>query len=130
MSQRVAAVIPARNEEEFIDKALATLFDQYTRPDKVIVVNDGSTDRTAGVASAAGAKVVDMPDRGYNVHGMPVLAGVINRGLQQLQDGGYDNDNDYVLVLGADHILPQNYITTILDAMTADLEIMRVITPV
>lgn len=120
MSQRVAAVIPARNEENFIGKTLAALFDQYTRPDKVIIVNDGSTDRTADIASAAGAKVVDMPDRGYNVHGTPVLAGVINRGLQELQGCGYNNDRDYVLVLGADHILPQNYVTAVLDAMTAD----------
>lgn len=120
MSQRVAAVIPARNEENFIDKTLAALFDQHTRPGKVIVVNDGSTDRTADVASAAGAEVVDMPDRGYNVQGMPVLAGVINRGLQRLQARGYGNADDYVLILGADHILPPNYITAVLDAMAAD----------
>jgi glycosyltransferase involved in cell wall biosynthesis len=120
MSQRVAVVIPARNEENFIDKTLVAVFNQYTRPDKVIVVDDGSTDKTADIASAAGAVVVDMPDRGYNVHGMPVLAGVINRGLQQIQDRGYDNDNDYVLVLGADHILPQNYVTTVLDEMVED----------
>lgn len=120
MSQRVAAVVPARNEENFIGKTLAALFDQHTRPSKVIVVNDGSTDRTANIASAAGAEVVDMPDRGYNVHGTPVLAGVINRGLQRLQTRGYGNDGDYVLILGADHVLPPNYITAILDPMAAD----------
>jgi glycosyltransferase involved in cell wall biosynthesis len=120
VSQRVAVVIPARNEENFIDKTLAALFAQYTRPDRVIVVNDGSTDKTADIASAAGAEVVSMPDRGYNVLGTPVLAGVINRGLQQLDERGYDSDSDYILVLGADHILPPNYITTILDAMAAD----------
>jgi len=120
VTQRVAAIMPARNEENFIGKTLAALFDQHTRPSKVIVVNDGSTDRTADIASAAGAEVVDMPDRGYNVQGMPVLAGVINRGLQQLQARGYGNDGDYVLILGADHVLPPNYITAVLDAMAAD----------
>lgn len=120
MSQRVAAIIPARNEENFIGRTLAALFDQYTRPSKVIVVNDGSTDKTADIASAAGAEVVDMPDRGYNVQGMPVLAGVINRGLKRLETRGYGNDSDYVLILGADHILPPNYTTAILDAMAAD----------
>lgn len=120
MSQRVAAIIPARNEENFIGRTLAALFDQYTRPSKVIVVNDGSTDKTADIASAAGAEVVDMPDRGYNVQGMPVLAGVINRGLERLETRGYGNDSDYVLILGADHILPPNYTTAMLDAMAAD----------
>ena len=123
MSQRIAAVIPARNEEIFIGKTLAALFDQDTRPSKVIVVNDGSTDRTAYVASAAGAEVVDMPDRGYNVLGTPVLAGVINRGLARLQALEYVQDSDYVLVLGADHVLPKDYITTLMDAMAADRSI-------
>jgi glycosyltransferase involved in cell wall biosynthesis len=118
--QRVAAIIPARNEENFIGKALAALFDQNTRPGRVIVVNDGSTDRTADVAAAAGAEVLDMPDRGYNVQGTPVLAGVINRGLQRLQERGYGSEGDYVLILGADHILPPDYMTRILDAMAAD----------
>jgi glycosyltransferase involved in cell wall biosynthesis len=120
VSQRVAAIIPARNEENFIGRTLAALFDQHTRPSKVIVVNDGSTDRTAEIASVAGAEVVDMPDRGYNVQGMPVLAGVINRGLERLEARGYGNDNDHVLILGADHTLPPNYLTAILDAMAAD----------
>jgi glycosyltransferase involved in cell wall biosynthesis len=120
VNQRVAAVIPARNEENFIGKTLAALFDQHTRPSRVVVVNDGSTDKTAAIANAAGAEVVDMPDRGYNVQGTPVLAGVINRGLQRLQERGYGNDGDYVLILGADHILPPHYLTAALDAMTVD----------
>ena len=122
MSQRVAVVIPARNEENFIGKTLAALTDQYTKPSKVIVVNDGSIDRTAEIASATGAEVIDMPDRGYNVLGTPVLAGVINRGLQQLHN--YEGDDDYILILGADHILPPNYITTVLEAMAADKKLV------
>jgi cellulose synthase/poly-beta-1,6-N-acetylglucosamine synthase-like glycosyltransferase len=116
VNPRVAAVIPARNEENFIGKTLAALFGQNSRPSKVIVVNDGSTDRTADIASAAGAEVVDMPDRGYNVLGTPILAGVINRGLARIEHGSYD----YVMILGADHILPPHYLTTVLDAMAAD----------
>jgi glycosyltransferase involved in cell wall biosynthesis len=124
VSQRVAAIIPARNEENFIGKTLAALLDQHNKPSKVIVVNDGSTDRTADVASTAGAEVVGMPDRGYNVQGTPVLAGVINRGLQRLQACGYGSDSDYVLILGADHVLPPNYTTAVLDEMAADRKLV------
>lgn len=120
MSPRIGVVVPARNEENFIGKTLAALFDQYSRPSRVIVVNDGSTDRTAEIASAAGAEVVNMPDRGYNVHGMPVLAQVLNRGLERLEAHGYGNESDYILVLGADHVLPSHYLTTALDAMAQD----------
>jgi glycosyltransferase involved in cell wall biosynthesis len=124
VNQRVAAVIPARNEENFIGRTLAALFGQHIQPNTVIVVNDGSTDRTAEVASAAGAEVVSMPDRGYNVLGTPVLAGVINRGLARLQERGYGNERDYVLILGADHILPPEYITAVLDAMAKDRKLV------
>jgi glycosyltransferase involved in cell wall biosynthesis len=118
VNQRVAVVIPARNEENFIGKTLNALFNQHNLPNRVIVVNDGSTDRTAEVASIAGAEIVDMPDRGYNVHGMPVLARVINQGLARLEEYDFGAPSDYVLILGADHILPPHYITAVLDAMT------------
>lgn len=120
MNQRVAVVIPARNEENFIGKTLNALSNQHNLPNRVIVVNDGSTDRTAEVASIAGAEIVDMPDRGYNVHGMPVLARVINQGLARLEEYDFGGPSDYVLILGADHILPPHYITAVLDAMTED----------
>lgn len=117
MSPRVAVVIPARNEENFIGKTLEALFNQHSRPSRVIVVNDGSTDMTASIASAAGAEVVDMPDRGFNVHGTPILAGVINRGLARIEEHDFGRPGDYVLILGADHILPPHYLTAVLDAM-------------
>ncbi|MEW6605052.1 MAG: glycosyltransferase family A protein [Thermoproteota archaeon] len=120
MNPRVAVVVPARNEENFIGKTLEALFEQYSKPSKVIVVNDGSTDRTAEIASAAGAEVVDMPDRGFNVHGTPVLAGVINRGIARLEEQNFGDPDDYVLILGADHILPPHYITAVLDAMATN----------
>ncbi|HKZ60903.1 MAG TPA: glycosyltransferase [Nitrososphaera sp.] len=64
MNQRIAAVIPARNEANLIGRTLSAFFGQHTRPSRVIMVNDGATDRTADVAASTGAEVVDMPDRG------------------------------------------------------------------
>jgi glycosyltransferase involved in cell wall biosynthesis len=123
VSQRVTVVIPARNEEHFIDKTLAALSKQYTRPDKIVVVNDGSQDGTADTASSAGVEVISIIDRGYNAQGKPVLASVINYGLEQLQKYGYRGNNDYVMILGADHILPPNYIISIIDIMTAERDL-------
>ncbi|HEY7412375.1 MAG TPA: glycosyltransferase family 2 protein [Vicinamibacteria bacterium] len=67
---RVAVVIPALDEEEAIGAVLAELPPGAHR---VIVVDNGSRDRTAAVARAAGATVVHEPRRGY---GSACLAGI------------------------------------------------------
>jgi glycosyltransferase involved in cell wall biosynthesis len=68
---RISVVIPALNEEEPIaDVVRACLATGL--PDEVIVVDNGSTDRTAERAREAGARVVDAP-RGY---GRACAAGV------------------------------------------------------
>jgi glycosyltransferase involved in cell wall biosynthesis len=60
----ISVVIPALNEEEPIS---AVVRDCLTTglPAEVIVVDNGSTDSTAGRARAAGAKVVSEPTPGY-----------------------------------------------------------------
>jgi glycosyltransferase involved in cell wall biosynthesis len=58
-------VIPAYNAERTIGRVLEALADQDPAPDEVIVVDDGSTDRTAELASARGARVVRTERHGY-----------------------------------------------------------------
>jgi glycosyltransferase involved in cell wall biosynthesis len=54
----LSIVIPAKNESGAIGSVVATALEQF--PDaEIIVVDDGSTDDTAKVASEAGAKVVN-----------------------------------------------------------------------
>ena len=67
---RVVVIIPALNEEPAIKSVLAPIPDWV---DRVIVVDNGSTDRTADVARKAGADVVVEPQRGY---GAACLAGM------------------------------------------------------
>jgi glycosyltransferase involved in cell wall biosynthesis len=56
---RVVAVIPAFNEERFIASVVITAL-QYAQ--HVIVVDDGSADRTAHIARIAGAEVIELPE--------------------------------------------------------------------
>lgn len=67
----VSVVIPCLNEEEPIADVVREVLAQGV--DEVIVVDNGSTDRTAARAVAAGARVVAEPVRGY---GRACAAGV------------------------------------------------------
>jgi glycosyltransferase involved in cell wall biosynthesis len=72
MPSFVSVVIPALNEEEPIGDVVRSVLATGVA-DEVIVVNNGSTDQTASRAAAAGAKVVNEPNRGY---GRACAAGV------------------------------------------------------
>lgn len=59
----VAALIPALNEEESLPAVLRGL--RNAGVERIVVVDNGSSDRTDQVAVAAGARVVREPRRGY-----------------------------------------------------------------
>jgi glycosyltransferase involved in cell wall biosynthesis len=67
---RVSVIIPVLNEEQSIGKVISAI---PAWVDDIIVVDNGSTDRTAEVAHDHGARVVPEPRRGY---GSACLAGI------------------------------------------------------
>src|SRR5882672_3261096 len=78
---KVSVVIPALNEEEPITGVVCECFATGV-PDEVIVVDNGSTDRTAERAREAGARVITAP-RGY---GRACAAGVHAVSVAQARD--------------------------------------------
>jgi teichuronic acid biosynthesis glycosyltransferase TuaG len=54
----ISVVIPAYNREDLVGAALQSAFDQTQPPAEVIVIDDGSSDRTADVAQSLGATVI------------------------------------------------------------------------
>jgi glycosyltransferase involved in cell wall biosynthesis len=70
----VSVVIPCLNEEEAIGPLVTEILAEGV--DEVVVVDNGSTDRTAEVARSFGAAVVSEPNRGYGNACAAGLAGV------------------------------------------------------
>jgi glycosyltransferase involved in cell wall biosynthesis len=79
----IGVVIPALNEEATIADQVAEVLAVAGRPDlparieRIVVVDNGSTDRTAQLAAAAGGTVVAEPRRGY---GRACFTGVLAAG--------------------------------------------------
>ena len=108
-------LIPARDEEEIIKKTLDCLNKQTIKPNAIIVVNDNSKDKTKEIASSNGAKVIDFPYEHKNWVISGKLGIVFSYGMEN-----FDRNNSHFMILGADHILPENYVEEIISNMKND----------
>ena len=79
---RTLVIIPAYNEEDALPGTLAELFGYQPDLD-VLVVSDGSVDRTAELAVAGGARVVELP---YNLG----IGGALRTGFLYAVREGYE----------------------------------------
>ncbi|MEP7334447.1 MAG: glycosyltransferase family 2 protein [Actinomycetota bacterium] len=79
---RRVAIVPAFNEEASIAGVVSELL-AYDPGLRVVVVDDGSTDRTAEVARAAGAKVISLP---FNLG----IGGAVQTGFRYAWEQGFD----------------------------------------
>lgn len=95
--RRITVVIPCLNEERGIVEVLARM---PTFVDEVIVVDNGSTDRTAEHARAFGARVVHEVVRGYGR--------AYKTGLLQAK-------GDIIVTLDGDHSYPVDAISYLLE---------------
>lgn len=56
--RRISVVVPVKDDARHLERLLALLAEQTLAPFEIVVVDDGSTDDSAEVARAAGARVV------------------------------------------------------------------------
>jgi len=85
----ISVVIPAYQAEHYISDTIRSARTQTLRPSEVIVVNDGSTDRTASLAKTCGARVISQNNSG--------VARARNVGIEAAQ-------NEWVALLDADDL--------------------------
>ena len=57
-SRRISVVVPVKDDARHLERLLALLAEQTLAPFEIVVVDDGSTDDSADIARAAGARVI------------------------------------------------------------------------
>lgn len=100
----LTVLVPAYNEADFIGDTLESLRTQTHKPERVIVIDDYSTDATGDVAASYGVDVV-RPDANTGSK-----AGAQNVGLEHV-------DTDLTMVLDADTTLAPDAIENLISAL-------------
>ncbi len=118
---KLGVVIIARNEEDAIGNTIQSLIEQKLKPAKIVVVDDGSTDKTFEIAqSFEKVQVTPFSHNHENWVDKLELALVINTGLNELKDLNLT----HVMISGADMVYPPEYNYEICNYMRNHLEVV------
>jgi glycosyltransferase involved in cell wall biosynthesis len=93
---KISVIIPALNEETSIGKVIR---DIPLWVDEVIVVDNGSIDRTVEIATSEGARVVSEPKSGYGNACFTGLESVNSPDIVVFLDGDYSDYPEEMILL-------------------------------
>ena len=95
-NQTVSVIIPVYNTEKYLAEAIESILTQSLKPTEIILVDDGSTDKSVEVATRFGDKV-KLLEQGKNTG----CGAARNRGIPEAQ-------SEYLAFLDADDLWTKN----------------------
>ncbi len=116
---KIAIIIPAYNEADLISKTLDSLLAQTYKAETIIVVDDGSTDRTPEVVTSYTEKhpeiqLIQKNSEAAHLPGSKVVQ-AFNYGLKRLE-----SQYDLLCKFDADLIFPENYLEIVKNAFESN----------
>jgi len=108
---KISVVIPAYNEESYLRRTIESLKNQSLKANEIIVVDNGSTDKTKEVAKSLGAKVIAEEKKGV---GFARKAG--------FEKAFYD----IIVTTDADTAFPKNWLSRIEKTFTENPRVIAV----
>ena len=115
-------VIPTHNEQDFIALTIQSLLQQTILPQKIVIVNDNSTDATLQIITTLAnsnsiISIVNTTSDAIHLPGSKVIQ-AFHKGLATL-----DDNYDFIVKADADLIFPPNYFETIIKYFKSDTTI-------
>ena len=105
MKELISVIIPVYNEEKYIDKCLLSVINQTYKNIEIIIVNDGSTDRSLNICR----KYKDKRIKIYNKE---------NGGLSSARNYGLDKANgNYIYFIDSNDFIELNALESLYNAI-------------
>lgn len=112
---KVSVVIPVYNREKFIKKCLDSVLDQTFNDYEIIIIDDGSDDKTIDIIEL------------YASNKVKIFCNSLNRGVSYTKNYGIKQSvGDYILFIDSDCIADRNWINNIIKPFSDDENIMIV----
>lgn len=105
MQPKVSIVVPCYNAAEFIAETLSSVFQQSYTDYEIIVVDDGSTDKSADII-----KQITHPALQYQRQENSGVSSARNKGLEKAR-------GEYILFLDADDLLETDFLKTRIEVL-------------
>lgn len=113
-------ITPVRNEEEHLGRTIGSVISQTLRPQRWVIVNDGSSDQTGRLIDKAAemnawVNAVHRPDRGFRKAGGGVIEAFYD-GYELIQDAPWE----FLVKLDGDLSFDPTFFDSCLDRFDAD----------
>jgi glycosyltransferase involved in cell wall biosynthesis len=99
---KVSILIPCHNEEDAIQACLESCLHQTRAPDEIVVVDDGSTDRTASILEGYRGRIK-----------IATIANATGNKSYAQERGLHDVTGDIVVMTDGDTILDRNFVARV-----------------
>lgn len=109
VSPKATVVIPAYNEEKFIDTVLKSLVNQTFKNFELIVVDNNSMDKTGEVAEKYGARVIVEKNKGV---------------ANARQAGFFASKGEIIATTDSDSVVPENWLEKIVEKFSKEKELV------
>lgn len=116
---RHLVIVPARNEGLFIGDMLMSLVRQTDPPDRIVIVDDGSSDETAPIVEAVAARHPTVQLLRHQPERSDVMGPSVVRAFTFAYCRLQASDYTYVSKFDADLVFPETYCATVLSHLDA-----------